>query len=276
MRRVLITIDDLPLADFDRTEDAAERLRIVQGITRTLAEREVPFVAFLNLSLHAKDPALLPLWKLPHATLGNHTWSHPHMRRVGVERYMRDLEQGHRALLEQRGPEDTSPVPFRYPYLYQGYPCEQRSAVRAKLRELGSVPVPITIDGWDWYYSRAYQDALKQGDEALAETVRASYMGELRESVMEAEWYGELLFGREPVQILLLHGNALNAKVLGESLDWLQERGYTFVTLEETLKDPAYAEPDHSVTLRGFSHWKRLHRSRAGLGVCSPEPSATP
>ena len=77
-----------------------------------------------------------------------------------------------------------------------------------------------------------------------------------------AEWQARELFGREPPQILLVHANELNARHLESYLDWAAGRGYRFVTLEEAQADPAYSEPDPSLSPTGDSLWLRLRRSR--------------
>lgn len=273
VRELLITIDDLPLADFSREKSARARLEIVERLTTTLKKEDVPFVAFLNMEQNAKDKALLPLWQGTRAEFGNHTWSHPHPRKVGTEKYLEDLRRGHEAVAKLTG-EREGKMPFRYPYLYEGFPCEQREAIRETLRALDARNVPVTIDGWDWYYSRRRQSALDDGDAERAKLLEGAYMGSLKEATLEAEWYSEELFGRQPPQVLLLHGNTLVADMLPEMLAFFRARGYRFVTLKDVWADPAYAEVDHTATARGFSHWKRLMRSRDGQGVCpanSPE-----
>jgi peptidoglycan-N-acetylglucosamine deacetylase len=70
-------------------------------------------------------------------------------------------------------------------------------------------------------------------------------------------------FGREIKQTLLLHANEINADHFDELAAMLKRRGYGFVTLEEALKDPAYAEPD-ALYKSGVS-W--IHRWRAARGL---------
>ena len=52
------------------------------------------------------------------------------------------------------------------------------------------------------------------------------------------------LFGREIPQILLIHCNELNSVTLRESIARMRKRGYTFITLDEAMQDPAYQRPD--------------------------------
>ena len=253
-----------------RTARPKSARQTVERITEALSSRGAPFVAFYNLSHHEKDPNLLPIWQRAGAIAGNHTWSHPHPNKTGLKAYVQDLRRGHEAVAAL--PEAAGALPFRYPYLFEGFPCEQAQTIAATLRELNSYPVPVTIETWDWYFSRQMHKARGRGDEAAAEAVKLAYIGHFREVVWEAEHYAERLFARQPPQILLLHGNRINAELLGELLDWMTSQGYVFIALEEAMADEAYAPRPYPVTPRGISHWKRLLRLEQGLGRCEVEP----
>ena len=58
-------------------------------------------------------------------------------------------------------------------------------------------------------------------------------------------------------QILLIHANSINADFLGKLLSELKNRGYSFITLDEALKDNAYKSTD-KYTGKGGISW--LHR----------------
>ena len=50
--------------------------------------------------------------------------------------------------------------------------------------------------------------------------------------------------GREFPQILLIHASQMNADLMPDLLAMFRRRGYTFVTLDHALADPAYRLPD--------------------------------
>ena len=58
-----------------------------------------------------------------------------------------------------------------------------------------------------------------------------------------ANLYDSATFEREIPQILLLHANEINGRLLGPMLELLAARGYRFVPLDEVLADPAYLDP---------------------------------
>lgn len=259
--RVVVTIDDLPLAMRDDYASDEERLETVQKLVDLLRAREIPFVGFFNLVHHEKLPALTELWlTAPNMVVGNHTWSHPNARKTPTDEFLADLKRGHEAVAGLR--PDQKSVPFRFPYLNQGFEAQKREAIFALLDELGSRHAPVTIDTSDWLYAQGYLDAVRREDADEAERWRQNWLWDIEESTIAAEHLAEDLFGRFPPQILLLHGNRLNAEHLDEALDWYTQRGYRFISLDEALQDPAYEETDQSTSPIGVSHWVRLGRSR--------------
>jgi hypothetical protein len=58
--------------------------------------------------------------------------------------------------------------------------------------------------------------------------------------------------GYEPKQIILLHGNQLEADHIGDLADVFRKRGYRFITLEDALGDTAYGLPNTYVGEEGM------------------------
>ena len=66
------------------------------------------------------------------------------------------------------------------------------------------------------------------------------------------------IMGYEPKQIILLHGNQLEADHIGDLANVFRKRGYRFITLAEALGDPAYGLPDTYIGEEGTGwliHW---------------------
>lgn len=274
---VAVTIDDLPLAAFEIFPDDDYRRRIVAGLCSLIETRGIPVTGFLNSSVHGAMPELLERWKAAGIEIGNHTWSHPNLRDVGSDAFIEDVRRGHEAI--RTHVPNQRVIRFRYPYLSEGLDPAARDAVRAALAELGSPPAPVTILTRDWYYSTGYSRAQMAGDPVAAERWVQPWRWNMEEATRSAEALSRKIFGREPPQILLIHANELNARYLGDYLDWMERRGYRFISLEEALADPAYHEVDFTTWPDEDSHWRRLRRSRAlslgmgGLGTPShPAP----
>jgi peptidoglycan/xylan/chitin deacetylase (PgdA/CDA1 family) len=256
-----VTIDDLPVAGPLLAADEATKRAVVQKLCALLKQRKVPAVGFVNMAHHQRDSPLLPSWRRCGVELGNHTWSHLRLQKVGLQRFLADLEKGHHALVAFTGKPNG--VFFRYPFLFRGFDGRTQRAIVDKLAALGERMAPVTIDTEDWLYSKAYFQAQRRGDPRAAERYHTSWGWNLQEATLDAERLSRALFDREPPQVLLLHANALNADHLDEYFDWLERRGYRFVPLARALADPAYAERDQSWSPTGDSHWLRLRRSRS-------------
>jgi hypothetical protein len=147
---------------------------------------------------------------------------------------------------------------FRHPYLDTGRDLETRRQAEAFLVSRGYRIAPITMDAWDWMYASVYEDARKRGDSALQQQLVSSYLSYTGQVFDYYEKFSKELLGYEPKQILLLHGNWLEADHIGELLDLLRKRGYKFISLQDALGDAAYSMPDEYVGEEGtnwIDHW---------------------
>lgn len=259
-RTLAITIDDLPLGHASGFASEEHRRAVVERFCQVITDAGVPVTGFVNMGQDEDHPELMPIWRDCGIQLGNHTWSHPRLGDVDVDTYLEDLRRGHEALAAF-APEQTT-ITFRYPYLRRGFDATEHEAIQQLLQELHSPIAPITINNLDFLYSRDYTQALQNGEEQQAEQLVQEWRWNLEEATQAAESLSVELFGREPPQILLLHANEMNADHLGEFLQWLTDRGYSFVPLEEALADPAYSEPDWVLTRVGDSQWVRVRRTR--------------
>lgn len=267
-RTVSLTFDDLPLAP--RADDLATARRVTGDLLRVLAEHKAPAAGFVNEDkLHRPGElderiALLERWLDAGAVLGNHTYSHLNLRDTPLAAYEDDVLHGEvitRRLLRQRGL--SAPLYFRHPFTNTGPTKEVKDAFEAFLKSRGYVIAPFTIEHADYLFNSVWLDARKQGDADRAGRVRAAYLEHLDTMCGFFEDLSRDTFGREIPQILLIHANELNADSLDAMLDRLEARGYAFVSLDEALRDPAYATADTMVVRFGPS-W--LHRWRATLG----------
>lgn len=214
--------------------------------------------------------------------LGNHTASHVDRHTTPLAQYEEDVIRGEppvRALLEDRASERKEGARrlrwFRHPYLHTGRTLEEKRALEEFLASRGYRIAPVTIDNSDWVFARAYSNAMDSGDAALARRVAGAYVPYM-ESVFEYyERQSQAFFGREIRQILLVHANSLNAERFGALLERLARRGYSFVSLDRALEDPAYASRDEFVGRGGITWLHRWVLSSGGKPVPGePQPDA--
>jgi peptidoglycan-N-acetylglucosamine deacetylase len=262
-REIALTIDDLPAAG-GNSMTGTEIIEMTSKLLGTLRDQKVPAVGFVNERKLYKfgevDDRIkaLSMWPEYGFELGNHTFSHASLNRVGLRNWEEEIVRGEtvtRMLLEKHNMQLRY---FRHPYLDTGRDIDTRRRAEAFLVERGYRIAPVTMDAWDWMYAGVYEDARRHGDTALQQKLVSSYHDYTNQVFDYYEKFSKDLIGYEPKQILLLHGNWLEADHIAELLDLLRKRGYKFITLQDALSDSAYSLPDEYIGEEGTSwidHW---------------------
>lgn len=153
---------------------------------------------------------------------------------------------------------------FRPPFNQTGPTREARDAFSRFLESRGYALAPFTVEDVDYAFDLLYGTAAGAGDVGREDRVGRAYLTHLDTMMAFAEKLARETFGREIPQVLLLHANDLNARYMEAILERLEARGYRFITLDEAVRDPAYATQDGYVGSHGIS-W--LHRWRMSLGL---------
>ena len=273
-RTIAITIDDLP----------AQRgsLKKIQSITerilKTLTENEIQAVGFaVEEKVHRLGEVdertdLLRQWLEAGQELGNHTYSHPCDHSLPVEDYEADVIRGETILKELLDERNMPLRYFRHPCLFTGPTPEYKQELDQFLKDRGYTIGVVTIDNSEWMLGAVYSKAKQKGDSLLMRRIQKAYVPYMETMVDFFENLSRDFLGYELPQILLLHANELNADMLDDILVMLKERGYSFVTLEEALQDPAYNLTEGHFK-NGLS-W--LHRWRKAAGLEFQKEPDTP
>jgi peptidoglycan/xylan/chitin deacetylase (PgdA/CDA1 family) len=261
-RAVAITIDDLPAAS--NSMSAATIHEMTARLLGTLRDQKVPVVGFVNekklYRFGEVDERIkaLAMWLDYGFELGNHTFSHTSLNRVGLPAWENEVVAGESVTRLLLTDHQMKLRYFRHPYLHVGRDLETRRQAEAFLTARGYHIAPVTLDAWDWMYAGVYEDAKKRGDALLQDQLANSYLAFSDQVFAYSETLSKQIMGYEPAQILLLHANQLEADHIGQLLEVLRKRGYHFVTLEDALGDPAYSLPDTYVSEDGagwLDHW---------------------
>jgi len=259
---IAITIDDLP-AGGANSMPASEILEMTTKLLATLREQKVPAVGFVNEQKLYKPGEVddriksLNLWLDNGFELGNHTFAHTSLNRVPLQAWEEEVIRGETVTRQLLAQHKMKLRYLRHPYLDAGADLQTRREAEAFLTARGYRIAPITMDAWDWMYGGVYDDAHRRGDAALQKQLLDSYL-EYNTTVFDYyERFSKELFGYEPRQILLLHGNWLEAEHIGDLVALLRKRGYQFITLEDALSDGAYSSPDEYVGegTSWLDHW---------------------
>lgn len=244
-RKIAITIDDGPSTV---TPSLDTWLRIANALRMQFTRAKVPVILFVNerqFNVDGQRDARVKVlhdWLDAGFDLGNHTYSHSRVDANNLWRYFDDIVQGEvisRAVLKSRGKEL---VWFRYPYLAT-LNNEPAKAIEDFLHQRGYKIAPVSVDYHDYNFSGGFMRAVNAGDKEAAEAQFASVMAALDKAFESSEAASVRQLGYELPQTLLIHCNEMNALTLDRTIERIRDRGYTFVSLDEAMADPAYNIP---------------------------------
>ncbi len=277
-RTMAVTIDDLPWnhqGEGAGFVDAASRG--TDAMLAALRAHRAPSVSVVNEGKleaptpeeHAARVALLKRWVDAGHVLGNHGYSHRDANALTAAAYLADIARGDAVTRELMRPRQPYPLYFRHPYTHTGDTLEKRDAITRGLTARGYTVMPHTIENADWLFNVAYVRA----DAAGRARLREAYLAHTAAAAAFAEAKARELFGRDDVpQTLLIHTLALNADALDALLTMFEGRGYRFITLEQGMRDKAYATPDVFVGRNGPSWLFRWSRSLAPASSFRDDP----
>lgn len=274
-RYVAFTIDDLPASSYHSTEYAHINVQMLKTLKRYLIQA-VGFVNEEKLYTDNKPDSLkiafLKTWIISGMELGNHTYSHININNATPEEYKKDVLMGElitRPLLKKYSKELKY---FRHTQLRTGPTDTYRRDLNNFLEERKYTVAPVTLDNDEYIYAYCYDEAKRRKDDEKMKVIGADYLNYMVNIFEHYENLSLTFLGYEIKQILLLHANNLNADYLDELIELLILRNYTFITLDEALKDKAYTLPEGTHS-RGLS-WLNRWQLAAGLPATSqPEVS---
>ncbi|WMJ67644.1 polysaccharide deacetylase family protein [Stenotrophomonas sp. 24(2023)] len=268
-RRIAVTIDDLPWARVDKITPPDLQARH-QALQQQLRRAGVPVIGFVNESKLEVDGQVRPErvqmlrdWLDAGYELGNHTYSHMDLNAQGVAAFQQDFlrgEQQLRPLLAERG---QVPRYMRHPYLRAGRTPEDRALMDTFYAVHGYRIAPVTVDNGEWVWAFAYANVMNEqpagpAREAVLERLRKGYVPYMLNKVDYYEQQSQVLLGYALPQVWLMHANELNAATFAELVAATKRRGYRFISLDEALRDPAYARGSEGYNGRFGPSW--LHR----------------
>lgn len=168
----------------------------------------------------------------------NHSYSHSyyHSKKITTENFEYDFLRCDSIINTAPGYAKF----FRYPYLKEGDTKEKRDDFRAFLEKNGYRNGYVTIDASDWYIDSRINDTLKSVPDFDITPFNEYYLQHIYNRAMFYDSLAFPLTGRHIKHTLLLHHNALNAKYLGELIEYFISKGWVFTNTSDAYTDEIY------------------------------------
>ncbi len=248
-QQVALTFDDLPA--HGSLPNGQTRLEIADSILQTLRDQHLPpvygFINAVQLESEPKNVAVLKAWRAAGEPLGSHTYTHPALDKLTPAEFEADIAKNEPLLTTLMAGQDWHWL--RYPYLREGETLEKRHAVRGWLQQNGYQIAQVSLDFEDYLWNDPYARCVAKHDDKAIDFLRISYLSTADQYIVTFREVTHTLYGRDIPYVLLLHIGAFDAKMLPDLIALFRRRGFTFTTLPEAMKDPAYSE-DPDVALK--------------------------
>lgn len=225
-RVVALTIDDLPFVGPIHNKNG--ELNRFSQLVNQIEEKNIPATGFIIAgSIGPGQEQLLNDFKQKGFGLGNHTYTHINLNRVGASRYIEDLDKAETRLQGIM----TYPKYFRYPYLAEGRGNDHQR-VKDYLASHSYTIAPVTIDSKDYKFNgRLLAVNWRNRDEKL-DAIKTEYLAYIDKQITQAE----KIHSSETPEILLVHANLLNSHAMGDVIELFQKRGYKFISLDDAIR----------------------------------------
>jgi peptidoglycan/xylan/chitin deacetylase (PgdA/CDA1 family) len=239
--KVAFTFDDLPA--HGSLPPGEDRLSVAKSVLETLKREKMPPVfGFVNAKRVEEVPQTIEVLRLWHSygePLGSHTFSHIDLDAVTTEAFEADNAKNEATLHEVAGAQNWHM--FRYPYLHEGDTLAKRQEVQRYLKANGYQVAEVTLDFGDYLWNEPYARCSAKKDDASIAELEKTYLVTADHSITAFRESTHILYGHDIPYVLLMHIGAFDARMLPRLIALLRERGFTFTTIEEAEKDPAYA-----------------------------------
>jgi peptidoglycan/xylan/chitin deacetylase (PgdA/CDA1 family) len=261
-QQLAITFDDLPA--HGPLPPGTTRLQIAQPILDTIQREHLPPIyGFVNGVHLAEDPstaAVLKAWTAAGNPLGNHTYAHVNLNNMTAEAFEQDIEKNEPILKQYAGTSDWHWL--RYPFLAEGDTPEKARAVRTWLTQHDYKIAEVNMSFGDYLWNEPYARCVAKRDDAAIKQLHDLYLSAADESITYSRKLSQEVYGRDIPFVLLMHIGAFDARMFPELVALYRSRGFTFVTLPDAEKDPAFHDNAYMGDASGAGHLAPLAAQR--------------
>jgi len=241
-QQIAFTFDDLP--SHGPLPEGETRLQIAQSILDTLKQQHMPptygFVNGVHLATEPASAEVLNAWTAAGQPLGNHTYSHPNLTSMSAEAFEQEIEKNEPVLKQYT--DDSDWHWLRFPFLSEGDTLEKSRAVRAWLTAHNYRIAEVNMSFGDYLWNPPYARCVAKHNDAGIKQLHDLYLTAADDAIAPTRALSKEVYGRDIPYVLLMHIGAFDAKMLPELIALYRSRGFSFVSLPEAEKDPAYSD----------------------------------
>jgi len=245
-KQVCFTIDDLPVVSYGISDKAYQK-HLFKKLVFSLKQNHIPAIGFvIGRNLYTDTVKnefqinLLKFWLNKGLDLGNHTYSHPDYNETNLKLYSEDIVKAEPVLKSLLKSKNKTLRYFRHTYLYVGDTKEKADSLEKFLASRKYIAVPVTINTEDYLFALAYKRAVEKKDNKLSKRIGIDYINYMEAKLIYYENQSVRLFNRDISQILLIHASKLNSDYMNELAAVYVKHNYSFVSIDDALKDNAY------------------------------------
>ena len=239
-QQIAFTWDDVPA--HSAMPPGETRVAIGHKLIEAMKEAHLPPVyGFVNGVATEREPASEPMlkeWRDAGFPLGNHAWSHMNLNTASLEDWEADVLKNEPVLEKYATGSDWHWL--RYPYLAEGDTPEKRAAAREFLAAHRYRIAAVTMSFGDYMWNEPYARCAAKKDTAAIEQLETSYLDAAAADADFRRHMAKALFGHDIPYVLLMHVGAFDARMLPHLIGVYQNKGFSFVTLEDAEKGPFY------------------------------------
>jgi peptidoglycan-N-acetylglucosamine deacetylase len=232
-------------------------------VLRALEARDVRAMGFVmeeKIDDRPESYVVLQDWVARGHSLGNGTYSYVDLNQLSARDFLDHVRDGRKHTRRATHGTGVEERYFRFPLLHEGNTAGKKRDVAGTLRRAGYVVVPATVLVEDYQFNHFLEEA--DSSEDGVERLRALYLEHLGASLDYAETQAEVVLNGPVKHILRLHLGTATGRFLPDLLRFLEERGYSFVSVKEALADPAYQTEEDYVGPLGLGFIDRVAATR--------------
>ncbi len=279
---VTITMDDFPFNAFNSNTTNIDSLeKFNNQLMASINYNKIPVTIFVNEnSIIYKNETdrrlnIYNSWIInPLITIGNHTYNHLNFAEVKQNEFENSIIKNEvitKKLMEGTNKELKY---FRFPYNCTCKDSISKTLIDSFLTKNNYISTPFTIESSDYLFNALYTFYLNNNETNKAKLIAQEYISFTNNLFNYFESFSQKEYGRNINQIFLCHGNKLHADYFGVLINMLKSKGYSFISLDETLKDEVYKQKDYYYYKWGVSwyyRWIKDNTTRKSLMKIEPE-----